>query len=191
MRLDLLHVFWSETSKVHSLGQDFRPLYFWQSCICAACLKLQNANWSLFSSYQLTMLLWENIWSQLILLHWENISSQLILLLWENISLSSAFLLLHRTREAAVNRWRLISMPWTRSTGNPHKSSINFFFSFYVVWAAKTCFTTDEWRVTRLGCNSMVAEFKYWECLDGWGYTGRLIASTSLALRAPARSEYF
>jgi len=61
-----IHVFWSETSKVHILGQDFQPLYFQQPCICAACLKLQNANWSLFSS------------SQLILLHRENISSRLI-----------------------------------------------------------------------------------------------------------------
>jgi len=33
----------------------------------------------------------------------------------------------HRSREAAVNRWRLISMPWTRSSGNPHKTSINLF----------------------------------------------------------------
>jgi len=66
-----------------------------------------------------------------------------------------------------------------------------FFFSFHSGWAAKTCNTSDEWRVTRLGCNSMVAEFKYWECPDGWGYTGRLIASTSLALRAPTRSEFF
>ena len=37
----------------------------------------------------------------------------------------------------------------------------------------------------------MVAEFKYWECLDGWGYTGRLIASTSPALRAATRSDFF
>ena len=36
----------------------------------------------------------------------------------------------------------------------------------------------------------MVAEFKYWECLDGWGYTGRLIASTSLALRAATRFDF-
>ena len=57
----------------------------------------------------------------------------LILLLWENISLSSAFLL-HRSREAAVNRWSLISMPSTRSTGNPHKSSINFFSPVFTVF---------------------------------------------------------
>jgi len=48
--------------------------------------------------------------------------------------MSSAFLVLHRSREAAVNRGSLISMPSTRSTGNPHKSSINFFSSVFTLF---------------------------------------------------------
>ena len=106
-----IHFFWSETSKVHTLGQDFQPLYFWQPCICAACLKLQNANWSLFSFSKLILLLWENIWSQLILLLWENISSQLILLHWENIS-SQLILLLREniSSQLILLLWENISL---------------------------------------------------------------------------------